>query len=187
MNCGSPAAQSSPAAAKIEAAASGNRKDFGDAGSARDGNVFARGGNRGCSDNVRVIASRFRGVDGGIDGADFAQAHLRNGIEEAGIDLQSFRVNYLSARGNFHGGANCGDLAVTDHQRSIFDRRAREREDLCVRNRVDGRRLCLRASGRSAKKTNQTKKVEEIKRAARTARPGGLSLFHSAPPRVAPA
>ncbi len=41
-------------------------------------------------DYVRVVGAGLGGIDGGVYGADFAEAHLRDGIEEAGINLQAF-------------------------------------------------------------------------------------------------
>src|SRR5207237_9454225 len=108
--------------------------------------------------------------------------HLRHGIEQPRIDLQPLGVNYLRASGNFDGRANRSNLAVAHDQSSVFNRRAREREDLGVCDRVDGRRLRLRACSRGGKQANKTKEVEEVKGRAETR---GTSFSHRAPPRVA--
>ena len=99
--------------------------------------MLARWGDGRCGDNVRVVVSRFCGIDGRVDGADFAQTHLGNRIEQAGIHLQPFRVNHLGAARHLHGRSHRPNLAVADDQGSVFNRRAREREDLCVCDRVN--------------------------------------------------
>src|SRR5439155_19028142 len=106
MDRGGLAAQGSPAAAKVEAAAGRNRQDLGNAGSAGNGKVLARGGNRGSGDNVRVVVSRFGGVHGGADRSDFAEAYLRDRIEEPGINFESFGINDPGAGGDFDSRAN---------------------------------------------------------------------------------
>src|SRR5207245_7651544 len=88
-----------------------------------NGKVLARGGNRGSGDNVRVVVSRFGGVHGGADRSDFAEAYLRDRIEEPGINFESFGINDPGAGGDFDSRANRGDLAVANDQRSVFDGR----------------------------------------------------------------
>jgi len=58
-----------------------NGKNFGDPRSARHGNMFARREYGFGGDHVGIELTRFRRINRGIDGADLAQAHLRNWIE----------------------------------------------------------------------------------------------------------
>jgi len=85
-----------------------------------------------------VERSGFRRIDRGADRADFAQTHLRDRIEQAGIDLQALAVDHLRARGDFDGGSDIGDFAVLDHNRAIVDAGAGESEDFGVGDGVGG-------------------------------------------------
>ena len=108
--------------------------------------MFAGGRDSRRRDHVRVVGARFGGIDGGVYRGNFAEAHLRDGIEEAGINLQALGVDDLRACGNFHVCADGGDFAVANDQRAILDGRAGQREDFCVRESDGGRRLRLRGS-----------------------------------------
>ena len=99
----------------IEAAAGGHGENFGDACGARDGNVFAGGQERrrrrptsGLKTPVSVVSTVALTAEISL------QAHLRDGIEEAGVDLQAFAVDDLRARGDVDVGADSGDFAVLE-------------------------------------------------------------------------
>src|SRR5690242_4297103 len=176
MNRGGLATQGSATAPGVKAAAARNRQDFRDSGSARDGNVLARRGNRGSGHDVRVVIPCLRCIYGRTDRADLAQAHLRNRIKQAGINLQAFGVNHLSACGDFHAGADGSNLAVTNDQRAVFDWRTCESEYLCVRNRISRRRLRLSVGHGSKKEILEIEEAKDVKQSAKMA-----GLAHSAP------
>src|SRR5207249_10556358 len=81
----------------------------------------SRGGNRGSGDNVRVVVSRFGGVHGGADRSDFAEAYLRDRIEEPGINFESFGINDPGAGGDFDSRANRRSEEHTSELQSRFD------------------------------------------------------------------
>lgn len=156
------AAEDRAAARRIKAPASWDGEDFGDAGGARNRNVFAGRRNGGSGNDVRIEVAGFRRIDCCTYGADFAQAHLRNGIKQAGINLQAFAVNDLRAGGNFNAGADGGNFSVLDDQSAIINRGAGQCENFGVRNSVGGgglRSLCMRGSGSKQSETCNNKKL----------------------------
>ncbi len=122
----------------VQTAARRHGEHFGDARGACNGNMFAgrEDGFRGY--DIRIERSGFRGIDRGADRADLAQTHLRDGIEQAGIDLQALAVDHLGACGGFDGGSDIGDFAVLNHDGAIVDRGTREGKDFRVGDGVRG-------------------------------------------------
>ena len=68
-------------AGKIEPTAAGNRQHFRNTGRASHGNMLAGRENRRGGNDVRIVSAGFRGIDGGTDRPNLAQAHLRYRIE----------------------------------------------------------------------------------------------------------
>ena len=138
MDRGGLATQDAGAALGVHTAAGRHGEHFRDARGARNRNMLARGQHGFGGDDVGIERSRFRRIDGGVDRADFAQAHLRDGIEQAGIDLQALAVDHLGAYGDFDGGSDIGDFAVLNHDRAIVDRGSGESENLRMGDGVGG-------------------------------------------------
>src|SRR4030095_6428784 len=94
--------------------------------------MFSGRRNGGGGYYVGIEVAGFGRVHGGADGADFTEAHLRDGIEKAWVDLEALAIDHLCAGGNLDARAHGGDFAVFDDKRAIVDRGPREREDFRV-------------------------------------------------------
>ena len=81
VNRGCLPAQNSRRTAGIHAAARRNGKNLGDPRGTRHGNMFARRQHGFGGDHVGIERAGLRRINGGVDCADLAQAHLRNRIE----------------------------------------------------------------------------------------------------------
>ena len=142
-----------PAALKeSKPAAGGNGENLGDSCRASDGNMFAGGQDGGGGHDVGIVVAGFRGIHGGADGGNFAQAHLRDGIKQSGINLQTFGVDDLRVLRNVDLRADGGDFAVANDQGAVFDGRSREGEYFCVDDGVGLWSLRLRRQDCRAKK-----------------------------------
>src|SRR5260370_1518911 len=125
-------------AAGIKTAAARNGKNFRDARSARDRNMFARRKHGRGRNHLGIGISRFRRIDGSAERADLPDAHLSNRVKDSVVDLQTFGINHLGLGGNVQTGADGGDFSVTDNEAAVFNGVPGNREDFLMRDRIGG-------------------------------------------------
>jgi len=86
----------------------------------RAGRQHRRRGNQ-----IRIDGARLRGVYRCVHGADLAQAHLCDRIEQPWVDLQPLRINHFRPGGNAYVCTHSRDLSVVNDNSTVFDRRSR--------------------------------------------------------------
>jgi hypothetical protein len=102
------------------------------AGRARDRNVLAGRRDRRSRHHVGIEISGFRSVDCRVHCEYFAQPHLRDRIEQAGVNLQALCVDNLRVLRNVDVRSDRRYFPVANDQRSIFDGGSGQRKNFGV-------------------------------------------------------
>ena len=103
--------------------------------------------------NVGVVVADLCDVNRAGHRADFHQTDLAAGIDHAGIDRQSRRVNHPGVGRRLHVSADGSDLAISNHHRAALDDRPGDSDDAGVANDggvAAGLRCRLRPEGQRA-------------------------------------